>query len=340
MKDYPELNFLQRDHIYLNKRIHLKVGTDCSGIETPIMTLRLLSQLSNGKISFSHLFASEIDSKIISFIENNFKPNVIYKDLTTRDNNDIPRLDLYIAGFPCQSFSNSGTQLGFNDEKKGQIFFYIHDFIKKNKPRVFVLENVKNLVHHDRGNTWKTIIDMLNKLPYKIYFKVLNTLDYGLPQSRTRIYIVGVHNSIKREFAFPEKVDIKNSIDNLLYDKRKYNTVLSHREQTALDGMLINDQKLKSMPNENWVINLDVSDYTRGRRYIGYSPCLYTRCKYYLLKYGRHITPKEALRLQGVTYELYDWSMFTAENQIYSVAGNAMSINVLYYLFLKILNLY
>lgn len=323
----------------LKKSSNIKVGTDCSGIETPMMALELLSKLSGDKLQIDHIFSSEIGKNLIEFIERNFQPKIIYRDLKQRNLKEIkkiPQLDLYIAGFPCQSFSSSGVQRGFDDDR-GQIFFYIHDFIKINNPRAFILENVSNLQHHDKGNTWNIIMTLLSDLPYKIYTTTLDVKDYGIPQSRNRVFIVGIHQKEKCNFEFPNHKLPNISIDNLLYDKCLHNTTLSQREQNALEDMFTYDDNLRNNPDENWVMNLDVSDYTRGRRYIDYSPCLYTSCKYFLLKYNRHIYPEEALRLQGITPELYDWSMFS-DKQIYSAAGNAIGVNVLTFLLLNVLN--
>jgi DNA (cytosine-5)-methyltransferase 1 len=218
--------------------------------------------------------------------------------------------------------------LGFSDIR-GKVFFHVYNFIKEGSPKIFILENVKNLIYHDGGRTFKIIMELLEKLgKYNITYDVLNTKDLGIPQSRQRVYIVGILKPLK--VTLPSYKLPMLDIETLLEHDRTKETYypLSERESRTLNDIIKNDNKVQGELGGNWIMNLNVSDYTRGRRYLDYSPCLYTQCKYYLTKYGRHITPYEALKLQGIAYENYNWDMLS-RNQIYSVAGNSMSVNVL-----------
>lgn len=338
----PELhyvNYVNSADVNLLKNIKkILVATDCSGLDTPIMALDIISKLIGHKI-YHHTFSSEIDKQLIEFLKTNMNPNHIYEDLRNRINSDIPQQSLYVAGFPCQSYSSSGKQLGLNDPR-GTIVNDVIKFINQNKPLTFILENVKNILYHDNGQTFNYILKQLNlSHTYNIYHQVLNTLDYGIPQSRNRLYIIGINKKIDKGFKFPNTCIPFIPITSLLYKipKNKCGYVLSNRESKALNDMFENDSNLRQNIKLNWVINLDVSDYTRGRRYVDYSPCLYTRCKYYLLKQQRHIIPEEALLIQGISPELYDWSMFSSEYKIYSAAGNAMSVNVLFFILVELL---
>ena len=119
-------------------------------------------------------------------------------DITQIDENDIPDHDILVGGFPCQPFSQAGLKHGFEDAR-GTMFFEIARIIKAKRPKAFLLENVKNLLGHDHGNTYKTIQGILEDLGYVVYHKVLAAKDFGVPQNRERIYIVGfdkntVHN--------------------------------------------------------------------------------------------------------------------------------------------------
>ena len=163
------------------------------------------------------LFSSDIDKFAAESYEANFGEKPV-GDITKVDEKDIPDFDLLFAGFPCQAFSICGLQKGFADNTKGTLFFDIARIIKEKQPNAFVLENVKNLVSHDGGKTFKTIIHVLREeLGYFVDYKVLNALDFGLPQKRERIIIVGA----KKPFDMDWKFDIENvkTLKDILEDE-------------------------------------------------------------------------------------------------------------------------
>jgi len=207
----------------------MKVGTDFSGIGAPEMALKYLG------IDFESVFACEIDKYARQSFKQLHKPKTFYNDITTRNHKEVEQLDLYVAGFPCQSFSMAGKRKGF-EEARGTLFFNVAEFIKINQPKVFVLENVKGLLSHDKGNTFQTIVDILSNgggtqngqisldvfedgLGYHIYWQVLNTKDYGIPQNRERIFIVGFKDF--REFSFPKPIELKLRLGDMLQDNPK-----------------------------------------------------------------------------------------------------------------------
>ena len=130
-----------------------------------------------------------------------------FGDLTLINASDLPDFDLMIAGFPCQTFSVMGEQKGFEDDR-GQIIFYLRDILVAKNTPYFILENVKGLVSHDKGRTLKIIIRTLEDSGYNVHYKVLNSRDYGVPQMRERVYIVGVRKDIKAKsfFEWAEKM--------------------------------------------------------------------------------------------------------------------------------------
>jgi DNA (cytosine-5)-methyltransferase 1 len=132
---------------------------------------------------------SEIDKAAIRTYEEHFNHDN-YGDATGINADGLPDFDLLVAGFPCQSFSVAGKRLGFEDTR-GTLFFDIARILKTKQPRFFILENVKGLLSHDKGQTFRTIINTLDDLGYDIQWKVLNSKDYGVPQHRERVYIVG-----------------------------------------------------------------------------------------------------------------------------------------------------
>ena len=220
----------------------IKVGTDFSGIGSPEAALKRL------KIPHHNIFACDIDKYAEkSFLELN-NPDKFYRDITTRDYKEVPKLDLYVAGFPCQSFSLAGKRKGFN-ETRGTLFFNVAEFIKINQPECFILENVKGLLSHDSGKTFQTITDVLTNgggtlngqmgmdsiedgLGYHVYTKVLNTKDYGIPQNRERIFIVGFKNW--RKFRFPKEIPLDITLKDLLEEDVNEKYYLSDR---AIQGI-------------------------------------------------------------------------------------------------------
>lgn len=144
---------------------------------------------------------SEIDQPAIRTYKEHYDHDS-YGDATGIDADTLPRFDLLVAGFPCQPFSIAGGRRGFEDTR-GTLFFDIARIIKAREPRFFILENVKGLVSHDGGRTFRTIITALDELGYDLQWQVLNSKDYGVPQSRERVYIVGNLGGTPRPEIFP-----------------------------------------------------------------------------------------------------------------------------------------
>ena len=132
----------------------------------------------------------------------------------------LPQHDVLIAGFPCQTFSVIGRRQGFYDSR-GQIIFYIANFLKTNKPKCFILENVKGLVSHDKGKTLSTIINLLKESGYTVVYKILNSIDYIVPHMRQRVYFIGIredYNKSADKFLFPNPLQKDNLDDYLTCD--------------------------------------------------------------------------------------------------------------------------
>lgn len=183
------------------------------------------------------VYANEFDKYAVETYEKNFKLNVDCRDIHNVKISEIPEFDIMVGGFPCTSFSVAGYRRGFEDDKTGDLFFEMERIFKVRKPRVIFLENVKNLVGHNNGQTFRTIIEKLEKAGYKgkIRYQVLNACEFGnIPQNRERIYIVAfrdkkdydkfqmpmsiaLNNTIKDVFEFEKKVD-----DKYYYTKGKY----------------------------------------------------------------------------------------------------------------------
>ena len=161
---------------------------------------RIAAESNGGKCVFS----SEWDKNSCKTYSTNHC-DIPQGDITKILETNIPDHDILFAGFPCQAFSISGKQNGF-DDTRGTLFFDVARIIKCKKPKMFLLENVKNLIRHDHGKTFKTITNTIDELGYKYFYKVLRSSDYGVPQARERIYIVGFLDR-STVFHFPKPVD-------------------------------------------------------------------------------------------------------------------------------------
>lgn len=186
-------------------------------INTKYRTIDLFAGIGGIRLGFEefgceNVFSSEWDKYAQDMYEANFGERP-FGDINDIAPEDIPEHDILLAGFPCQPFSIAGKGLGFADTR-GTLFFNIEAILKAKKPKAFLLENVKRLTTHDNGNTFSIICEKLKELGYTIYYKVLNTLEFGLPQKRERIYIVGFLD--KLDFSFPKSKGTYLPLSDLL----------------------------------------------------------------------------------------------------------------------------
>lgn len=323
------LDFLKYIPNFIKPIKNLDVATDCSGIEAPLMALKLL------KINFQQQWASDIDPYCIETMKLNYDTPILgyFDDMMKRDNSKLPSVDIYIAGFPCQAFSICGLRQGFNDKNKGTIFFGCLDVIKNTSPKVFILENVKGLVFHDKKNTFKIVLDELNNLGnYSISYKVMNTCDYGIPQSRNRIYIVGIRKDVqKSSFIFPDPISMQN-IDDYLDTFIQSELIFTEHQKQLLNDLVTHN---KINLSENYFVNLQVSNYTWARANKDKCPCLMTNGCIYSIKRKRNLTIDELKRLQGFPNDFkFNCSKTKAKSQI----GNSMSTCVLAFIFANLMN--
>jgi len=309
-----------------NKRI--SIGTDCSGIDAPIQALDLL------KISYQHEWSCDIDEFAKMSLLSNYKPNYFYDSIFRKNHSQLPSIDLYVCGFPCQSFSSLGKRQGFQDER-GIIFFECLETIKKKRPTVFLLENVRGLTNHEKGNTLQKILTSLRSLKmYEIYHQLINTKDFGIPHHRVRFYIIGIRKSHVREsFQFPSPISFSPRLIDFIEKDPKpkiHQSLTNHQKQILVD--LIQQKKIESL-QQNWFINLNVSHYSRSGYKQNVCPCLLagegSNCVYYLTSIQRKLTPREYLRLQGFSN---DFKICVSDRHLYKQCGNTMSVNVLCFL--------
>lgn len=206
----------------------MKVGTFFSGIGSPEQALLNLG------VNHEIEFACDIDKYARETYLKNFDCKNMYEDITALDMKDLSYVDLLVFGFPCQAFSMAGKRGGFEDTR-GTLFYDALRYLKEHKPRYFIAENVKGLLSHDNGKTFQTIIDCLalttntqmslmpfDNLGYHIYYKVLNTKDFGIPQNRERIFIIGIRDDADNNFRFPKEIPLNLKLKDILQDNPNY----------------------------------------------------------------------------------------------------------------------
>lgn len=238
------------------------------------------------------VFSSEFDEDACKTYEANFGEHPS-GDITKINANDIPDFDILLGGFPCQSFSIIGKKEGFSNETCGTLFFDIERILKAKRPSAFMLENVRNLVAHDNGNTFKVIRGHLEALGYTVHAKVLNALDYGVPQKRERIIIVGFLKDIPFEFPKPVSENERLTLSNILeegVDVRYY--VKESIKQSRLDRLRDKDYPKPYISHENIAGSVTPHPYSSALR-AGAS------ANYILINDERRPTEREMLRIQG-----------------------------------------
>lgn len=209
------------------------------------------------------VFTSEIKPYAVDVLRQNNPEDIISGDITQINAKDIPDFDVLLGGFPCQAFSSAGKRLGFEDTR-GTLFFEVERIIKEKKPFAFILENVEGLVNHDKqnpkdkiGRTFSLIIEHLSKLDYKVSWKILNAKDFGVPQDRKRIYIVGT----KTKYPNLEDFEIKKkTLDTVLekglppYSSNFTKLLLDHYNVKDLYGKSIKDKRGGNNNIHSWDI--------------------------------------------------------------------------------------
>ncbi|OQY25301.1 MAG: DNA (cytosine-5-)-methyltransferase [Desulfobacteraceae bacterium 4572_35.2] len=257
------------------------------------------------------VFTSEIDAECQKVYKENFG-DIPQGDITKITEDSIPDHDVLLAGFPCQPFSIIGQMKGFEDTR-GTLFFDIARIIKEKRPKVFVLENVKLLAGHNKGQTLKVIQKTLEELGYHTTYKVLNALNFGLPQKRERIFIVGFREPCffkwpdKETLMMPLSSILEKHVDQKYYASERIRNKRLSRQNPTIEPTIWHENK-----------SGNISAYP-------YSCALRAGASYnYLLVNGeRRLTPREMFRLQGYPEEFKIISCYT---QARKQAGNSLPV--------------
>ena len=272
------------------------------------------------------VFTSEWDKFAAKTYVINFGGEV-HGDITKIESQDIPDFDILLGGFPCQPFSQAGLHKGFADTR-GTLFFEIERIIKDKRPKAFLLENVKRLVGHDKGNTMQVIVNHLKALNYTVDFAILAAKDFGVPQIRERVYIVGFDKnqfSIPEEFhfSFPEPPRTKTCVGDIL-DKNV------HEKYTISDKVWSGHQRRKEQ-NKSAGKGFGFSVFTEDSPYTSTISARYYKDGSEALiaqkdKNPRMLTPRECARLQGFPEE---YIIPVSDCRAYKQFGNSVAVPVI-----------
>ncbi|MFN3075222.1 DNA cytosine methyltransferase [Acinetobacter sp. TY1] len=291
--------------------------------------------LSFDKAGFETIYANELDKFAVETIRANFDFLVDHRDINDVKASEIPDFDIMLAGFPCQAFSVAGYRQGFDDEKgRGNLYFELERIFEEKKPSVILLENVKNLVSHDQGNTFKVIIESLKNHGYHVKYKVLNACEYGnIPQNRERIYVV-CFKDIKayEKFEFPHAIPLDTSINDLLEDETNIDKKYFYTEKTPFFNQLVEDIKdAKTLyqwrrqyvreNKSNMCPTLTANMGTGGHNV----PLLNVQGKPDTI---RKLTPRECFNFQGFPKE-FILPEQTSNANLYKQAGNSVVVPVI-----------
>lgn len=281
------------------------------------------------------VFTSEINKYAKLVYENNFSGQVS-GDITKIKEEDIPAHDVLCAGFPCQSFSTVGNGKGFSDPR-GTLFFEILRIAEYHKPKVLFLENVKGLLSNNNGDTFETIKNSLSDLGYKVHWKVLNAIMFGVPRKRERVYIVAIRNDIKKDFHFPEG----RLTDKKLKDIKEKNVNSSHFLSEARNEKIKESRRLKKGGFGYHLVQDDELVFTLLREKYEFNLVidetepinLDKRTNEINSEKVRRLTPTEYGRLQGFPD---DFKMPISNKRKYYMFGNSVAVPVIEAIFQEI----
>ena len=322
-------------------------------------SIDLFAGIGGIRLGFDQAFDNSIETVFVSewdeFAQKTYKANFhddleIAGDITKIDEKNIPDFDICLAGFPCQAFSLAGQRKGFDDDYKGMsrgtLFFDVTRICSEHKPKVIFCENVKGLTIHDKGRTFKIIVNTLREIGYTVFYKVLNSKDFGVPQNRERIYIVAFRNDIAPgEFIFPASTDDTKRIKDILEEKpvsaRYYlsdcylETLKRHKARHEAKGNGFG-YEVRSLDDIAGAIVCGGMGRERNlivdKRQTNLTPVTHIKGK--INEEGiRKMTPREWARLQGFPD---NYTLPLADVHLYKQFGNSVTVPVIKAIALKI----
>lgn len=289
------------------------------------------------KAGFEIVWANDFDKYAVQTYKANVGNEIILGDILDLKNN-IPSHDILCGGFPCQPFSTLGELKGFEDER-GTLFFHIIEIAKKHETKILVLENVKNLINHDNKNTFNRMLKELRENGYDVVYQVLNTQDFGIPQRRNRVFIIAFLKSFFKDikdFSFPNSQKSNLTLQDLL-DKdvdEKY-FISTKMIKTILGkgtkGYIVNP-KIDEKIAKTLTATMHKCHRASQDNYVT-DEINFNKFKNPDKTNIRRLTPDECRKLQGFPD---NWKQVVSDTQAYKQFGNAVSVNVVYELAMKL----
>lgn len=348
----------------------LNVATVFSGIGAFEHALNRLN------IDHTIQFACDIDKfvKQSYFCNYDISEDKWYNDIKNIDGKIYKNIDILVGGSPCQSFSMVGKRKGLDDDRGLLIFEFVR-LLNEIKPKVFIFENVRGLLNHNNGETWKIILDNFNTIGYDIHYNILNSKDYGIPQNRERLFVVGFRD--KTSFEFPKPIPLKLKMQDILEDQPSSKYLLPEKgisfvkkeqnikkKYTQINGEIALCQKANQQFNwhgdfvnyiEKYYLSDKVKNYVLSSGTKNFKtnvetdleiarPLLSTMSKMhragidnYITRENRlrKLTPRECLRLMGFTDS---FKINVSDTQMYKQSGNSIVVDVLIHIINSIIN--
>jgi len=274
---------------YSTSKKKQKINTDL--LRKNVCTNSKLLQRTPSCVGFS-----EIDKYAIQIYKKHFPKHKEYGDISKITWSDVEDFDLLVGGFPCQAFSIAGKRKGF-DDTRGTLFFEVARCASEKQPRLLLLENVKGLLSHDKGKTFGVILNTLDELGYDLQWQVLNSKNFGVPQNRERVFIVGHLRGTSR----PQVLPIKRKLQKNIKSKTSKLRLIQDKRQSKETRIWRNNSPCVS------------SYWGQGGGNIPYVNMI------------RRLTPTECERLQGFPD---GWTEGVSDTQRYKCLGNAVTVNV------------
>lgn len=280
------------------------------------------------------IYANEYDQYAVQTYENNFNMQVDHRDINDVQASEVPDHDVMLGGFPCQAFSIAGHRQGFLDEKgRGNLFFEMERLFEEKKPSIIFLENVKNLVGHDNGNTFRIITERLEEAGYHVKYQVMNAKDYGnVPQNRERIYIVAFRDVRQYQlFDFPKPIPLTRTLRDVIdfeneQEERYYYTKEKYAFYDMLDAEMTNRdsvyqwRRVYVRENKSNVSPTLTANMGTGGHNV---PLIRTNDGRI-----RKLTPQECFNLQGYPSN-YRLPENMSNTRLYKQAGNSVVVPVI-----------